>query len=606
MSSSQVGLIEQDEYNQSISPVITIKNRAGTNTVLKHDISEGDPTGFAPVELSVETGVRKTGLFTIKCYDDAGFIKNGEIGFRSRVNIKAKKPFQSEYQDLINGLILDITRRDYGPAGATIWELTGQSMKHIWGHTFVEYERNIPFLNMKENELNLKNNDKKFWINNLVYDVFTNPDIMINKNGKSLQQRGDFTLNGIDRTIPLSIPSTKFSGTVDALLNQYAERAGLLIGVDETNDVFSKLPVYKSTGHVIKTNTSFTDNTDYTCVTRGEVSFTASTDPSVYAEVVIGNANTSSIVSNNSSTNNYTSLFNSDIAQQILLRSTELYELTLVLSKMNAGTNSDNPENTNLRGFIATDVDDRIGPDIVAELTYPLRDIPATPLPISRRNVVFKRPIVPNSKYWLVLQEIGGSENNTVLWWHDDGYAASNGAKTISASRDVPFGRGEGEAYIPYGWKYNRNQHVYSYTFTSQTPILHVSNTIFSGKLDDYEDPAPVEVLQSPTSIYDSPTMMQHLALFNEFSSRIVKSHNFGNVSIPNIFLKPGTSVVYFDNENVQYGINITDLRYNFVLGENLDVQGTKDVEVSGIAYLYPSAGDKLDNALDEATFYCG
>lgn len=604
--SNQVGLTEQEEYNDSLIPVITFKNRSSSRTILTHDGERENDTGLSPVEITIENGIRKTGTFTIKCYDDAGYIKNGDIGYRNRVNIKAKKPWQTEYQDLINGLIIDINRRDYGPSGATVWELTGQSMKHIWGHTFIEYERNVPFLNMKENELNLKNSDKKYYINNLIYDVFTNPDIMINKNGKSLQERGNFTLNGIDRTIPLTIPSTKFSGSVDSLLNQYAEMGGLLLGVDHTNDVFSRLPVFKSTGHVLKMQTHYADNPDLTSYVREEVSMGSSTDPSVYAEVVIGQADTSSIVANNSSTNNYTPLFNQDIAQQIELRSTELYELTLVLSKVNAGTDSDNPENTNLRGFIVNDINDRIGLDVVAELTYPLRDIPATPLPIGRRKVDFKRPIVPNSKYWLVLQEIGSSENNTVLWWHDDGYAASNGKKTINATRDVPFGRGEGAAYIPTGWKYNRNQQVYSNTFTSQTPILHVSNTLYSGRLEDYEDPAPVEIIQNPVSVHDSSTMMQHLAIFNEFSSRIVKSHNFGLVSNPNKFFIPGTSIVYFDNDNIQYGINITDLRYGFMIEEGQDFLGTRDVELQGIAYLYPSAGDSLNNDLDSATFYCG
>ncbi|MFI5406115.1 MAG: hypothetical protein ACHQ1D_06330 [Nitrososphaerales archaeon] len=597
--------IELDEYNQPLVPLITIKNRSSSKTILTHNVLDGDITGFAPYEISVESGVRKTGAFTIKCYDDAGFIKNGEIRHRNRVNIKVKKPFQSQYQDLINGLIIDIKKIEYGPAGAEAWELSGQSMKHIWGHTFIKYERNVPFLNMKENQLNLKNNDKKYYVNNLIYDIFTNPNIMINNNGKSLQERGGFTLNGIDRTIPVTIPATKYSGTADSLLNQYAEMVGLFVGVDETNDVFSRLPVYKSTGHVLKAQALGTENPDFTSIVREQIEIGSSTDPSQYAEVVIGQADTSSVVSNNSSTNNFTTLFNKDIAQQIELRSTQLYELTLVLSKINAGTDSDNPENTNLRAFIVNDNNDRIGTDVVAELSFALRDIPATPAPISRKNVVFKRPIVANSKYWLIVQEIGSSDNNTVLWWHDDGFASGNGEKTLCAIRDVPFGRGEGEAYIPVGWKLFRNEQVYSNTFTSQTPILHVSNTLFSGSLEDYEDPAPVETIQSPTNVHDSSTMMQHLAIFNEFSSRIVQPYGFGKVSTPNKLFKPGTAIVYINPSGVQYGVNITDIRYDFIIEENAEVLGTKDCELSGIGYLHPSAGDSFNAELDAASFYC-
>lgn len=600
-----LGRIDEEEYNQPITPVITIKNRSSTRTILEHDVADGDVTGLSPFAISVENGIRKTGTFTIRCYDDGDWISNGDISFRNRVNIKAKKEHQSEYQDLINGLIIDIHKIENFDGGHEIWELVGQSMKHIWQHTHVDYEKNIPFLNMKENMLNLKTNDKKYWIGNIIYDIFTNRNIFPNNNGKNLQERGNFTLNGIDRTIPLTIPATKYTGPVDSLLNQLAEMGGLLMGVDEKNDVYARLPIYKSTGHVIKTKSSLLDNTDYTAYTRGQIDMTASTDPSQYAEVVIGQADTSSIVANNSSTNNYTTLYNKDIAQQIELRSTELYELTLVLSKLNAGTDSANPENTNLRGFIVNDDNDRIGKDIVAELTFPLIGIPATPLPISRRNVVFKRPIVPNSKYWLVLQEIGSSDNNTVLWWHDDGYSVGQGAKTMSAVRDVPFGRGEGAAYIPTGWKYLRNQQVYSHTFTSQTPILHVSNVLYSGNLDDYQDPAPVEVVQSPVNVHDSATMIQHLSIFNEFASRIVKAQNFGEVSIPNKFLYPGTSIVYLDTRSKQYGINLTDIAYNIEVAENTGVLGTSNCTVAGIGYLYPTVGDTLDSGADESTFYC-
>lgn len=604
MSQILLPRIDEEEYNQPIVPVITIKNRSSTKTILTHDVNLGNSTGLSPYELTIESGTRKTGMFTLKVWDDAGFIKNGEIGFRNRINIKAKKSFQSEYEDLINGLIIDINERVYGD-GARAWEITGQNMKHIWGHTFIKYQRSVPFLNMKENQLNLKTNDKKYYINNILYDIFTNPDIMINNNGMSLQERGGFTLNGIDRSIPLTIPRVDFSGTVDALINQFAEMGGLFIGVDNKNDVFSTLPIFKSSGHILKTRTSDYDNTDYTSYVRSEMTIGGSTDPSVYAEVIIGQADTSSIVANNSSTNNYTTLYNKDIAQQIELRSTQLYELTLVLSKVNAGTDSDNPENTNLRGFITVDNNDRIGVDVVAELSIPLRDIPATPAPISRRNIVFKRPIEPTKKYWLILQEIGSSDNNTILWWHDDGYAANNGTKTLCAVRDVPFGRGEGEAYIPTGWKMFPNQQVYSNTFTSQTPILHVSNTLFSGLLEEYQDPAPVEVIQSPVSVRDSSTMMQHLAIFNEHASRISRPHNFGNVSIPNKFIQPGTSIVFVDVDNVQYGINVTDVRYNFVIEDNTNVMGTSDCELMGVAYIHPSAGDSFNSNLDQASFYC-
>jgi len=99
--------------------------------------------------------------------------------------------------------------------------------------------------------------------------------------------------------------------------------------------------------------------------------------------------------------------------------------------------------------------------------------------------------------------------------------------------------------------------------------------------------------------------MIQHLSIFNEFASRIVKSQNFGEVSIPNKFLNPGTSVVYIDTRYKQYGINITDVSYGFTVGENVGVLGTSNCTVAGIGYIYPTVGDTFNPNSDDASFYC-
>lgn len=596
--------INEKEYNDPIIPVITIKNRANNKTLLEHDISKENDTLLSPFGLSVESGIKKTGSFTLKVYDDYGYIRSGLIPYRGRVNIKAKKPHQTQYTNLINGLILNIQKLESYNNGDEIWEISGQSMKHILGHTHIRYSRNIPFLNLKENKLNLKNTDPKYWVGNVFNDILTNRTIFPNNNGYNLLERGDFTANGVSKDIPLTIPSVNFTGTADDLLGQLADNVGCIYGVDEDNDIYLKFPTFSSTGHVIKTKTSIGDSTDYTMYTRADISTGTSVDSNVYAEVIIGEADSSSIVSNNSSTNSYTSLFNKDIAVQIDLRSTELYDLTFILSKLNAGTDSDNPENTNLRGFIAADNKNQIGKDVVAEISIALRDIPSTPEPISRRNLKFKRPIDPTQKYWLVLQEIGNSENNTVLWWHDNGSTAKAGIQTYAAIRDIPYGRGATEAYIPNGWIYLKNKQVYSNTFTLRSPILHVSNVIYNGNPDDYLDKAPVETVQSPTYISDTAGMMQFSAIFNENVSRIIQSYDFGEVSIPDKLPRPGISVVYLNTRNIQQPVSITDIAYDFGVGEG-QVFGTNNCKISGVGYIMPTAGDNLGSIGDMGIYYC-
>jgi hypothetical protein len=583
MSSTIIG----DNYNNVFSPFLTIKSPDGSRILMQDDFSTPEIGILKNTSLKISNGLSKTGQLQLTFRDVFGYYDAGSIYKGCRIYVKAKKKHQSAYTNLFSGIIVNDSVEE-STQRRNIYNITAFSMRHILTHTAINYERNIPFQNMKESQLNLRNDDPMYYIGNMIYDVFTNRNILINNNGFSIQERGNFTLNGIDRSIPLTIPSVNFVGYSNELFDQFQELGGLIFGVDEDNDVFARYPIYKSRGHIVKlgSNDYLTDNANLTMIALEPVTRATSIEPNNYAEVVIGKAFDSAVLVNNSSTNSHTSLFNKHIAQQIDLRSTKLTNLTFILSKNGAGTNSDDPENTNLIGYIANDVGNNIGSDIVAEFSIPLRYIPATAEPIQRINLKFKGTgeVDTTKKYWLVLQSIGGSEDNTVVWWNDDGKAASLGTPTYSAIKDLPFGLGSSSsrAFSPLGWRITKDGPIYSHTFTTSTPILHVSKTLTSRS--DYHDPAPIESIQSPSGIIDSKTMQQYLGLFGEYASRVTITYDFSKVSIPDIPIRVGYSLLYYDSRGNANQVNITDIDYEFNAGSDRPF-GATYYKLTGMGY---------------------
>jgi hypothetical protein len=581
MSTTIIG----DDYNNVLSPVLKITNPEGSRILMQDDFSTPELGILKNTNLKISNGINKTGQLTLTFRDPSGYYDTGVVYKGCRISVKAKKKHQTTYTNLFSGIIINDSIEE-STARRNIYNITANSMRHILTHTAVNYERNIPFLNMKADVLNLRNDNPLFYVGNMIYDAFTDKNILINNNGMSLKDRGKFTLNGIDRSIPLTIPSINYVGYADGLFSQFQEIAGLMFGVDEDNDVYARTPVYKSKGHIIKLDTDDyrTDNTDLTMIALDTVSRTTSIEPSNYAEVVIGKAFDNVVLVNNSSTNSHTSLFNKDIAQQIDLRSTKLENLTFVLSKNGAGTNSVDPENTNLIGYVATDIGNRIGPDVVAKFSIPLRFIPPTAEPIQRVTLKYMGTglVDVTKKYWLVLQSIGDSEDNTVIWWNDDGKDASLGTTTYAAIRDLPFGRGSTTAFIPTGWRVIKNGPVYSHTFTTSSPILHVSKSLTFR--DDFHDPAPVESIQSPAGVLDSKTMEQYLGLFGEYASRVAIMYDFSKVSIPDIPIRVGYSLLYYDSRGHENQVNITDIDYEFNAGSDRPF-GATYYKLTGMGY---------------------
>lgn len=577
--------ITESDYNNVLTPILTIKTPDNSQTLLEQDFSNYSNSQLKITRMSISNAIQKTGELNLEFMDDIGFMNRHEIFKGCRCYVKAKKAHQSEYQNLFAGLLIDETEQESSNA-LTQYALTFKSMRHIFTHTIVNYERNVPFKNLKEDRLNLVNNDPNYYIGAIVKDILTNISILPNYNGLTLQERGNFTLNGIDTETPLTLPAIRYIGMANELFDQITDISGFIFGDDEDNDIYFRPPTYKSKGHILKLdwNDYLTDDPTITMIASNPVVKSSTIDPGSYAEVILAKAFDNSVLVNNSSTNNFLSLYNKDLAVQVNFRTTKLPYLTLMLSKNKAGTNAPDPSNAVVVGFVATDENNNIGPDIVATFQIPLRYIPATPAPVTRVHLDFTGTgsVDTSKNYWLVLQEIGDSEENTVLWWHDNGLANSQGQVVRSKRRDLPYGRGSTRAYNPVGWLDITEKYLFSLTFTTQKPILHISKSIISRT--QYLDPAPVETIQNP-DIQDSKTLQQFLGLANDYSSRIPISYDFGRVSISDKLIRPGYALLYVDNDGNDNQVNIRDTTYEFTSNGDELPFGARNVILQGIGY---------------------
>ena len=244
-----------------------------------------------------------------------------------------------------------------------------------------------------------------------------------------------------------------------------------------------------------------------------------------------------------------THTFDKDIARQVDLRSTKLANLTFVLSKNGAGTNSADPENTNLIGYVTTDSNNSVGRDVVAEFSIPLRYISASAEPVQRISLKYKGTgdVDVTKKYWVVLQSIGDGEDNTVVWWNDDGKAASLGTPTYAAIRDLPYGRGSSPAFIPLGWRTIKDGPIQTATHSQHHHQSYMCQR-HSHQGQTTMTPHPSNPYKSPSGVVDSKTMQQYLGLFGEYASRVTITYDFPKVSIPDIPIRVGYSLIYYDS----------------------------------------------------------
>src|ERR1044072_1952621 len=180
-----MGRITEEEYNNVLSPVVTIKTPDSSETLLEEDFSTFNPAGLRGFKMSINSGVKKTGQLEMVFRDDNYIIDSDLIFKGCRIYVKGKKAHQNTYTNLFAGILTEDAQLESSRKN-TEYTLIFNSMQHIFTHTIVDYERNIPFKNLKEDKLNLVNSDPQYYVGAMVEDILTNLTILPNDNGLTL------------------------------------------------------------------------------------------------------------------------------------------------------------------------------------------------------------------------------------------------------------------------------------------------------------------------------------------------------------------------------------------------------------------------------------
>lgn len=439
------------------------------------------------------------------------------------------------------------------------WRFIGKGMAATFAHTYISFLKNAPSETLHSGQEVFKK-DPDFAAHLLVKEVLSNLDLYP-LDPRTLVDRGGFDITEISELIDQIIPSVRYPmATAASVLNAIADMVGAAWTVDENNKFRFFYPESESSGIIIKDEEEDDDNGDYVAYNVGGTArYHTSIDPGDgFANMLWGTADLTSIISGEARSVAFTNLYNKDLSQMTISNAALYRDLTFVLSKVGAGTDAADPSQQRLRGYITEDLvgqdgfDHRPGPNIVATFGIKISDIKETPGPITKIDL---KP-VPGVKldvgrlHWIVMQEIGSDDNNTVRWYHDnDKQTASDpdlrSPIRWSGTRNLPEGRSEGDDVSYRSWITRSTGPVYTHAFLSSQKILTTARNIES--INRWTPQFPVEAEVSPSWVKTAHTMGIYLDQLAFASGQPPIVFDTMLTTIPNVGYTPGQSVQLVD-----------------------------------------------------------
>lgn len=552
-------------YSKPLRFEVYIKSNDLTKTYHYYDGFAADPATTNNIHITAidcKRGLQQTGSFEIKIEDSDRTIDRDDVDKGNIVIIKAGKT-KEDSRNIFYGIVYDLDgERDHSHL---TWTLAGKGASAILQHTFVNFIRNAPTTTLNTGQQIFKK-DPDFQVWKLFKQLFEDKAIYP-LDRRSLVERGKFTLDGISEQITEILPSVIYPLTAAAsVANAFADVVGAQWNIDEENNVVFDYPDSLSSGIIIKdkiavdSNGSYIDNGDYTAYPIGNVRFNSSIDPSSgFANVLFGTAELVNVISGEAGSQSFESLFNKDLAQMVVPGASQLRDMTFIMSKTGAGTDAPDPAIKKLFGFV---VEDEVRGtahtptgQIVATFGIPLSDIKEEPGPISKINLKFSPGVKMeiDKEHWIVLQEVGNSEQNTVRWWHDaDNETPSEEppypTRLIrwSGRRLLPEGRSDGDTFSYRPWMTSSKGPVFSHAFLSGNKILTQARNVLS--IARWTKGFPVEAKIDASWIKHASTMSQYLNTLVHLTGQPPVTFDTMLTTIPNILFKPGYSVQFIDD----------------------------------------------------------
>lgn len=546
-----MGLLAQVPYSNPVKYDILFKNPITMETVDKYSMFDFDKNTFGLIDYQVSNPFGEISQAYFEFDDkkkdlDLNILRKGLTVIVQGSKDKSVLPIHNYFHGFVEKT--EMVENSYNGSLKYRFFCSG-GMKKIY-NSIGSYIVNPQYKNTRAGFANIDLKNEKYSIKNHLLKIFNDKDILVSKLGYNLQQRGRFDLSLISDKLKEIYPSMyKPYMRVTDIINELANFAGCIWGVNEYNQVYFHHMQDLTLGHVLKTFESPNDNPETTAIIQDpELILKSSIDSNDgYFDINFGFVQRSDIYDMGGDVVNFATTFNKDLACRAKAGTSRFRNLVLALMRVGAGTDANKPRNAFVTGHIANDDNGKPGDKIVAEFRYPVLDIPESPTLVTVEMAAKPNDIEVNAYYWIILHERGNSELNTVRWYHDADIDV-NYTDHYSAFRHIPGGRtNDKEAEVPIGWVVSQNGPLFNFAFVNFSSVPTVAYNPFTR--NDSFGISPVETVTVVQWIKDHYSMNKFLNVMSYTGSEEPIFLSFEQVSIPNIPIRSGYTALFFSNQ---------------------------------------------------------
>lgn len=503
---------------------------------------------FGIIDLSWDNPYGSNGRSYIEIHDPKKNIDFDKVRKDSIVLIQGSKDLsQLPLYNFSYGVIKRIHRVE-NKLGNMFYAFENTGSGKIIADSVIQYVRKPQYKNLRRGFSNIDIRNNKATIYNHLMTLFTDKNVLPSNFGYTLQERGNFSLEEISEKLTEVYPSiTKSYTKATDLINELADYAGCVWGVDEYNQVYFRHINDKTLGHVLKSYHNRDDDPDYTGIIQDdeirEITSTDSNDG--YFDVNFAFVSQSNIYDVGGNVVNYLTTYNNDLAVRVKAGTSRFRNLTMTISRVGPASDEGNPQDEFMTGHIAKEQQGKpgmIGRDPVANFWHPVLDVPESPRNVSVNITTEPQDIDINAFYWIILHRKGTSEQNTIRWYHDND-VSKRYTNRWSAIRPVSSRERSQDVFIPSGWQVTNKGPVFSYAFANYSKIPNVAYNPFSFDPEndiDGKKRAPVETVYRVNWINDVYTMQKFLNLSSFTGSQEPMTFQFSRVYNPNVPIRSG------------------------------------------------------------------
>lgn len=598
-----MGLGNASEWREYIRP-LRFKLELRSPDALTHyytydSFEDKDVNEIALTDINVTRGVGQFAQFNFTLNEDpSNYVIDTDVIEEGMIVIISAGKSQELYQPLCYGKVYSVQRLPDKTSDMTL-NFSGYSTAKIWEHTLVNFVRTAPSESLRDGSRSWKKDDPNFRAFELFRDLVYDRDIIPTLGRRALIDRANFTAEGISEDITEFIPEINEPGaSASEIANKICDMVGASWDVNEYNAIQFTTPSNVVSGMRITDDFNENDNGDSTSYSVGSWDVRGSIDPTDgFANRLVAVADQTIIISGESKAIGYMSLYNKDLCVMFVPGAPALRNLSIVASKVGAGTDAPDPETAVVSGAIVLDKYPtsttqhypKSGNDaIIATFEIPIKDITADPLPVPKMNLQFRmQSFNVNEPVWLCCYERGSGEDNTIRWHHNNDFDTPN---HWSGQRALPEGRSEGDKESNIGWAVTSVGPTFTHGFGLNRSVMCTVSDPTSIKR--WTPNHPVEVRVVAPWIHHSRTMMQYLSQLLRTTAKKPLIFNSNIVTVPNRLFKIGSRVnivnaIFGWQQNKNFQAQI--MQDHYWASSNADTAiGNIYCEVTPKAYLSP------------------